>query len=213
MLFALLGGQVTQRGISPTQGPLMNPPMAISSQPGTQSMPLADHTARNGQYQEPPIHQHPPGPMYHDQRGSRGHAQMAYPPPFVIGDTEMVLPFVESQPSAGPFTPYHSSSNGPPMNSYHSSHTHPAGPHTLPMSSVSPNGASATGPPVHQYSAHSVPGTAASGTNTEEMYAQMDSSELWTRLQTFYEPTPAYWGQSVGNDGFHGAPQQTYPPV
>ena len=27
---------------------------------------------------------------------------------------------------------------------------------------------------------------------------EMDSGDLWARLQTFYEPTPAYWGQSVG---------------
>ena len=29
----------------------------------------------------------------------------------------------------------------------------------------------------------------------------MNADDLWARLQTFYEPTPSYWGQSVGGVG------------
>ena len=32
----------------------------------------------------------------------------------------------------------------------------------------------------------------------------MSAAELWARLQTFYEPTPVFWGQQgqLGKDGF-----------
>ena len=205
----------------------MNPPMAISSQPDPNSMSMSianHHPMQNGQYQEPPMHRHHPHapPIYnHHQDGSRdhghghGHAPMTYPPPFVIGETEMVLPFVESQPDAGPFPTYHPSAPVGQVNPYHPAEQHP---HVVSVDPASQHGNAnnTADQTTHQYagdisSGMTAPGSGgAPGMGTEEIYGQIDPSELWTRLQTFYEPTPAYWGQSVGNDGFHGGHPHGY---
>lgn len=114
MLFALLGGQVDQKAVSPTQGPLMQPAL----------------------HQELPVP--PPNPTAMHQNGNLAEPFDANNWP--IPDVQMALPVVNPDPS---------------------SHN----------------------PDVEE---------------GEVRVEDLSSTELWARLQTFYEPTPAYWGQSAG---------------
>lgn len=110
MLFALLGGQVDQKGVSPTQGQLMQPTL-----------------------HQPPIPQLKPDLV-----------QGGFTEPFDTGEwpinPSMALPVVDPAP-------------------------------------LSHN-----------------PDVAEDLARVENM----SPTELWARLQTFYEPTPVYWGQSAG---------------
>ena len=178
MLFALLGGTVTQQGVSPTQGPLMNPPMLET--PNTQP-PVAGLDTSPTRAAPYPTNQAPPSTFVPPRGGYEHPSGTHYPPPYTAGEPQMILPFVGNQPTV-PFE------QELPSGTFQSSAN-------LPEEFGVPNGyAPQEGPrgdPSHPM--------ANSQNAVMEDLSRLDASELWARLQTFYEPSPAYWGQSVGN--------------
>ena len=185
MLFALLGGQAQGLGISPVQGPLMNPPwkapqsaQTSALQPSTSS----DSAATTQVSHDSQIHApHPSYPAEYNQAGPTGpflpggpEDNLSYPLWNANGQMEMVLPVVDSQPVAGPFGEQY-----PP---YTQGNQQGYG---MPSTDIQ-------GAP-----------TQVNGNNGQ---FELDSAQFWTRLQTFYEPTPVYWGQSVGVAGTDQGP-------
>jgi len=174
MLFALLGGQVDQRGVTPPQGNLMNPPLVIrtNSTPGLQPhMTPAPQAPMPGSQQSKPIS------IPHTGQSSQGHSQ-GQPQYIPISaqyntmwqDQMMALPIVAPHPSSNPlegFGMQYQQQSGIPGN-------------------MQPQAGGGSG---------------GGGANGQGDFGMMNNEDLWARLQTFYEPTPAYWGQSVGTVG------------
>ena len=169
MLFALLGGQVDQRGVTPPQGNLMNPPLVIrtNSTPGLQPhMTPAPQAPMPGSQQSKPISI----PHVNEPTQGQAPAQPQYIPitaqyNTMWQDQMMAVPIVTPHPSSNPLEAF-----GMQYNLQND------------MQSQG-NGSS---------------GGDAGG---QGEFAMMNNDDLWARLQTFYEPTPAYWGQSVGTAG------------
>ena len=68
----------------------------------------------------------------------------------------------------------------------------------VPQSTHGAPGAQSQGQGQHQ-GHQGVPGLGESIPSFDmSLGLDVNSDELWARLQAFYEPTPAYWGQSVG---------------
>ena len=170
MLFALLGGQVDQRGIAPTQGNLMNPPLQYpdsqSSQPlaplrqqnhGSHSTSTSPIVPSQGPKSLPP-----PAPPHRLETQNQPFLPMGYDPS-IWNAQMMALPVVAPLPSASASEPFHQS---------------------MYQDSIGQQRSQAQYPQIPQLSYGDANG-------------EFSNEDLWARLQTFYEPTPAYWGQSV----------------
>ncbi|ORX37085.1 hypothetical protein BD324DRAFT_424910 [Kockovaella imperatae] len=200
MLFALLGGHVIQQGVSPTQGPLMNPPFSERQRTPTAAV---SHIPSQSQSQSESTE------LSSSNQSSTGYpSTTSYPPPYLNGESQMVVPFVGYQPLANPFEVYQQPPpmiySLPPDQATHQAETTQAHP---PMSTHS-SSEMLEGMPLTQ----DIRGTSvAVDPSSGEDLAKLDVSELWARLQTFYEPSPAYWGQSVGTGDFRLGTAQQHP--
>lgn len=176
MLFALLGGQVDQRGVSPTQGNLMNPPMVVNgSQQSSHPLAGAHQNGNRGQSTSSSA-QSMPGRKSNPQNAMPRTDEQANPFMHMGYDTSMwtpqmmALPVVAPLPCATPADGYQNSM--PSFNAQADQRPHrPAAdaPHGQNMGQI----------------------------DFDIGHAAFSNEDLWARLQTFYEPTPAYWGQSV----------------
>lgn len=206
MLFALLGGQVDQRGISPQQGNLMNPPFAVypqtSQQSHTSTSPqnsvsmLATSGPPSRPLSQSPVERKPIIEPMTRQQSNR---------------SEEMVPSLQSSVSLG--VPQNQGYNAV-SSGYNTAVTTPM---WQPQMMALPVVAAQPSASMEEYQAHlrflnqqaaSQQRTSSSRPEDQainngfngvgEMGVGLDNSDLWARLQTFYEPTPAYWGQSVG---------------
>lgn len=169
MLFALLGGQVDQKGVSPTQGNLMNPPLQFTnSQAPPQSLaaPQQPNQRHVSSSISPIVPSQSQKPIPANLPQQQTYMPLGYDPT-IWNAHMMALPVVAPLPSASAADPYHIAYNA------QTSGQRPS------RSSVD----SAT---------NQFPQMGFDGQSGE-----ISNEDLWARLQTFYEPTPAYWGQSV----------------
>jgi hypothetical protein len=173
MLFALLGGQVDQRGVTPQQGTVMNPPLAIPTN-GTSTlqanMTPAPHAPQPGSQHTKPI------PIPHVNSSSQGPPQAQ---PQYIPITAQYNTMWQDQMMAVPNVASHPSSN--PLEAFGMGYNQQSGMQGDMQSQGN--------------------GSAGGDSSGQGEFAMMNNEDLWARLQTFYEPTPAYWGQSVGMTG------------
>lgn len=210
MLFALLGGQTDQSGLAPMQGNVMNPTM-FSSQLN-QPPPRVTAPLRSGMV--PQLSQ-PPQASMRSSHPDDQHRQ-PYTKPTLLPGGHNLGPH---GPGSTPTTAADQAANANYMQM-------PAYTNTiwqdqmlsLPLVAAHPNASSmehfSLGFDQRQMGVDGNGGNGSGGGNGGDGTDQLDNGlgaygmntdDLWARLQTFYEPTPSYWGQSVGGVGLGGA--------
>lgn len=197
MLFALLGGQVDQHGISPMQGNVMNPPLLLPApQNGNVVQPhLAQQRLDQMSQAQPDLQRQSSHPDIQQQ-------QQQQPPlvkPTLLSGT---VGLGQNAPTSNQNNQNNQNFMALPTQ-YNSMWQDQM--LSLPLVASHPN----TSPLEHYPMSFDQRMGGQNETNSgcvDQMDSGLDgygmnTDDLWARLQTFYEPTPSYWGQSVGAVG------------
>ncbi|WVF69093.1 hypothetical protein IAT40_003867 [Kwoniella sp. CBS 6097] len=207
MLFALLGGHVDGRdGISSAPNSTLNTPSVVPGVPGQIDNQQQNQQLQQQQSQQQQVQQQPQQQQVQQQQ----QQQFKSPPQTYLGsDGTQIMPFQApminpnaaaeayavgpyAQPNAGWFLPTTSASGDIVLPLAQSA------PSAIPFNVNNPtnqtqnqNGPTGNGNGNGNQSGN---GNANGDINIQGLNMVENPTELWARLQTFYEPTPVFWG-------------------